>query len=402
MSITDGSGAETAYGYEANGQLASVSYPNGASAAYAYGPAGQTMSVTNTAAGGSAVVGLTYGYDADLNVVSITDQNSEVATYGYDDLERLTSETAPANFEVEGAPAINQNFGYDADGNRTSLTVNAGDTTGAVSSTYNYNPEVDELATAVPASGSSTTYCYDDDGQLQASTVGSTTGDCTTGTITSFSYDPEGNLVGAGGDTYIYDAAGDRVSETESGVTTTQVFDPDTDDVIQQTVGASGSDVVTTNYEYGANGLVSADPSTDTDDADTVYYGEDALGSVVDLTSATGAATDEYAYDAFGQNLAHNGTSVQPFTFMGNQTDMTTGLDNFNAREYDPALGSFLSEDPVSGNPEDPTTLDAYLYGVDNPFADPDSSGMANQADSGDFLQSSSLLGAGRLLPAEW
>ena len=40
------------------------------------------------------------------------------------------------------------------------------------------------------------------------------------------------------------------------------------------------------------------------------YYGHDALGSITALTSASGAATDQYAYDAYGENLAHVGSSV--------------------------------------------------------------------------------------------
>jgi RHS repeat-associated protein len=162
---------------------------------------------------------------------------------------------------------------------------------------------------------------------------------------------------------------------------TTQLFDPGSDSVIQQTTDANSSDPTTTDYLQGPNGIVSADPTTDNNDASITYYGEDALGSVVALTNGSGASTDEYAYDAFGQNLVHTGSSVQPFTFMGNQTDTTTGLDDFNAREYDPALGSFLSEDPVSGNIEDPSTLDAYAYGVDDPYGEPDPSGMATSAD---------------------
>jgi hypothetical protein len=42
-----------------------------------------------------------------------------------------------------------------------------------------------------------------------------------------------------------------------------------------------------------------------------------------------------------------------------------------------------LSEDPVSGNVEDPSTLDAYAYGVDDPYGEPDPSGMATAAQIG-------------------
>jgi RHS repeat-associated protein len=64
---------------------------------------------------------------------------------------------------------------------------------------------------------------------------------------------------------------------------------------------------------------------------------------------------------------------------MGNQADPTTGLDDFNAREYDPNVGTFISPDPISGNQLFPQTLDAYTYGQDNPFGNPDVTGMATE-----------------------
>jgi RHS repeat-associated protein len=68
---------------------------------------------------------------------------------------------------------------------------------------------------------------------------------------------------------------------------------------------------------------------------------------------------------------------------MGNEADTTTGLDDFNAREYDPALGTFLSQDVVAGNAEAPVTEDAYVYGDDNPFTEADPTGMATSQQTG-------------------
>jgi RHS repeat-associated protein len=69
---------------------------------------------------------------------------------------------------------------------------------------------------------------------------------------------------------------------------------------------------------------------------------------------------------------------------MGNETNPSTtqatnsssSLDDFNAREYDPSLGEFLTPDPLSGSASAPDTLDAYAYGGDNPFSNPDPTGM--------------------------
>jgi hypothetical protein len=50
------------------------------------------------------------------------------------------------------------------------------------------------------------------------------------------------------------------------------------------------------------------------------------------------------------------------------------GLVYLNARYYDPAASRFVSPDPVV-NPSDPRTLDAYMYGANNPISFMDASG---------------------------
>ncbi len=358
-SVADAANNQTTFDYTNDGLLKDVNYPNGAEEQYTYDPMGRVASVENDAGNGSGGQGaviskLTYAYDKASNTTSITDQNGAQAAYTYDALNRLTAESAPAGLAgVSGAPAVSRSYGYDNAGNRTSLTTAAGTTA------YNYNA-AGELTTSTDPSNTTTTYGYNNDGQLTSQQVGSAP-------ATTFAYDPLGELTQAGSDTYAYDINGNRVSETENGATTTQVFDA-AGNVVQQT--SSGS---TTNYLYGADGLVSqTDPS-----GNVSYYGHDALGSVTALTSgSTGAATDQYGYDAFGENTAHTGSSAQTFGFMGNQTDTTTGLDDFNAREYDPTTGRFLSQDPVAPNPMDPQTIDRYVYGTNNPFADPDPTGL--------------------------
>ena len=74
--------------------------------------------------------------------------------------------------------------------------------------------------------------------------------------------------------------------------------------------------------------------------------------------------------------------STQPFGYLENQEDSTTGYDNFNAREYNPGMGQFNSQDPMSGNEDDSQTLDPYAYRTDNPFANPDPSGIGDVVSS--------------------
>lgn len=73
-----------------------------------------------------------------------------------------------------------------------------------------------------------------------------------------------------------------------------------------------------------------------------------------------------------GMELARPGDS-QPYRFLGNElyTDNSVGLYDFKARLYDPALGRFLSPDPMA---ERYYSMNPYTYCEGNPaiYADPD------------------------------
>jgi RHS repeat-associated protein len=92
------------------------------------------------------------------------------------------------------------------------------------------------------------------------------------------------------------------------------------------------------------NGLLATTDGSGT----TRYYLQDGLGSTTQLTDTTGAVTDSYTYDVFGATT-HTGTATQPFTYTGQQQDASAnrGLVYLRARMYDPALGRFLTKDPL-------------------------------------------------------
>ncbi|MFJ2296422.1 RHS repeat-associated core domain-containing protein [Streptomyces sp. NPDC087894] len=75
----------------------------------------------------------------------------------------------------------------------------------------------------------------------------------------------------------------------------------------------------------------------------------------------------------FGGQCGTTGSSSWPGDrgFVGGTSD-PTGYTHLGAREYDPTLGRFLSVDPLL-IPDDPTQLNPYVYGNNNPatFADP-------------------------------
>ena len=115
--------------------------------------------------------------------------------------------------------------------------------------------------------------------------------------------------------------------------------------------------------------VASATVPTTTPVADgTLYYHQDGLGSVTDLTDSTGAAAKSYAYDAYGNILESPGTVDQPYTYTGREFDPESGLYYYRARYFDAGTGRFLQKDPlrfING-----TNL--YVYTMNNPtnFAD--------------------------------
>ena len=102
------------------------------------------------------------------------------------------------------------------------------------------------------------------------------------------------------------------------------------------------------------------------------FYLADHLGSVRGLADASGAITDSYSYDPYGQRSVVTGaTADTPFGYAGQYTDAETGFQYLRARYYDPATGQFLTVDPLVGSTGHP-----YAYAADNPANYTDPSGL--------------------------
>jgi RHS repeat-associated protein len=90
----------------------------------------------------------------------------------------------------------------------------------------------------------------------------------------------------------------------------------------------------------------------------TSYYHADGLGSVTSLSNGAGSLAQTYAYDSFGKQLSSTGSLTNPFQYTGRESDSETSLYYYRARYYDPQVGRFASEDPVTFR----GGLDFYLY----------------------------------------
>ena len=118
------------------------------------------------------------------------------------------------------------------------------------------------------------------------------------------------------------------------------------------------------------------------------YYDlTDALGSVANLTAADGSSEWSHTYKPFGamsQETQHDpGAPQNPMRYTGQLSDPDTGLYHLRARQYDPALGRFLTLDPLEQPLTDPYQS-AYLYANGMPTALVDPSGLDSDAPGGE------------------
>jgi RHS repeat-associated protein len=164
---------------------------------------------------------------------------------------------------------------------------------------------------------------------------------------------------------YAYDGDGDRISQTNDGVTTSYVVNsvPKLAAVLMETTGSA-----TTYYIYGQDLLYSLK-------ADGPHYHHaDSLGSTIAVTDSTGAVEQTIDYDIFGAMRTSTGASGTTYTFTGEEND-ASGLVYLRARYLDPAQGRFLSRDPYPSNAKDTQSINRYEYARNNPTNVVDPSG---------------------------
>lgn len=186
-------------------------------------------------------------------------------------------------------------------------------------------------------------------------------------------YDFENRLVQRGGAKIVYDGDGNRVKETVATVTTSYLVADQNPTGYAQVLDELQGGAVTRTYSYGLELINQRQPISGT--LTTSYYGYDGHGSVRFLTSSTGAVTDTYDYDAFGNLISSTGSTPNNYLFAGEQFDPALGIYYNRARYYDQRQGRFWTMDTVEGNGSDPSSLHKYLYAAANPVNLSDQSG---------------------------
>jgi len=73
----------------------------------------------------------------------------------------------------------------------------------------------------------------------------------------------------------------------------------------------------------------------------------DQVGTIWRAVDSSASVANSYAFDAFGVSRSASEAFSNPFRFAGKPLDADPTLYHFIARQYDPALGRFLSREPM-------------------------------------------------------
>jgi RHS repeat-associated protein len=354
-SVSETNSGATNYVYDAVGNVATVTYPNGVTSTYSYNTKNELTSL-GIGKGSSNIAGYTYSLDAVGHRLRVNELTGRTVNYAYDQTYRLTSEGIAGD---PAGPNSSVNYTYDAVGNRTQMT---------------------STLAAVPSGA----FTYDADDRLSRDTYDSD-GNTTSSNGIANTYDFENHLIQRGGVTMIYDGDGNRVKKIAGGVTTKYLVDDHSVTGLPQVSAEASSDGSSRTFIYGLERISQRQVISNSANAVTSFYIYDGHGSVRALTDPSGATTDTYDYDAFGNLINSTGSTPNEFLFAGEQFDSDLGLYYNRARYFDPTSGRFWSMDGTDGNAEPPKSLHRYLYARGDPVNRIDPSG--NQ-DLGDTLAS--------------
>ena len=337
---------------------------------YQYDADGNLLHLVNYAGGTTVDSSFDYTYNA-LGQTATMATLDGTWTYSYDADGELTNATfAPAVGST--IPSQSLTYVYNAAGDRTQTIING------VTTNYTSNSVNETTSTS-----DGTTYTYDADGNLVSETNASGT--------TTYTYDSLDRLTSVtsptGSSIYQYDALGNLSATTYDGLLNGQVISQSTTQNLVDPTGLGnvvaqydGSGNLIAGYTYGL-GLV----SQTTAGSNTNYYQFDGLGSTADLVSAAGSILNTYSYLPFGSLLNSTGSTPNPFTYVGQfgVSSDSSGLLNMNARDYDPTVGQFISQDPTGllGG-----SLNLRQYALNQPtgFIDPTGTDAKPSSNAGD------------------
>ena len=337
------------FDYDAQSRYKSITYGSGVSQLTTYDKAGRVDLLQLKNAAGSELQRFDYDYAIDA-------AGTEAPDYKGGHLRRVTElDGSRVEYDYQlafdrlwrayrsGTYAVNYEYDYDLNNNRTSVKVNGGT---ATLSSY--------------------------DGANQMNNSGGT----------AHGYDRNGNLTSFGANTLSYDESNEWVSGTVNGNVLAFSYDGQGRRA-SRTVGTGRTD-----YWYDETGLALENGATNatylrapdglalsiSGPAGFGNYGRDRQGSTTALTRDDGTQVNNYRYDPWGNWLTATGM-YNPITYHGGYVDTASGMLLMGARYYQPSTGRFTQLDPHPGKLLD---INRYAYAGCNPVNYSDPSGLSH------------------------
>ncbi|MET0231903.1 MAG: RHS repeat-associated core domain-containing protein [Rhodanobacteraceae bacterium] len=354
---------------------------------------------------GTDRLGVDYNYDADGLVEQRITTNESVQideTFAYDALHRVTHATRNGMPLQNGLPfAVSVDEWYDTLGNRIDTTRN-----GQLVEHRSYGNNgaqpyaLTERAVSDPkdpqAPASILKYQYDALGRLEQDperAIGWT------------SFDLPASIIENGESwTFGYDANRARVTKSGPAGTITRfagLYEKrETAAGNRHVFHIVGSDSAIADVIYTEGATPSQHGTTA-----TAYALTDALGTTLAVADEHGTVAENDYYDLWGARTEADGAPLaQPTLFQslvgagftGHDHDDDLALIDMQGRLYDPALGRFLSADPIVGAPALSQSWNSYSYVQNSPlnFTDPGGFDCSSSTTvSADGKSSSTLIG---------
>lgn len=334
---------------DAHRRIVQESFGAGLITEHTYNPTKGDLEAIRTLGVAGEIQNLKLQFDDIGNLLARNDATQgKTETFTYDGLNRLKTVSGPAS----------KTYDYDTLGNIISKS-DVG--------TYEYNvngPRPHAVNRIVNGTQVVGTFSYDDNGNMESG-MGRT--------IAYFSFNKPSSITANGvTSTFAYDANFSRIVKTTPAVTTLYVGK-----LFEQTTSGATTETRATVF-VGSKQIAQYVTKTGTT-AQWRYFHPDHLGSPEVVTNDPGQVIERLSFDPWGKRRPSNwqdGTVTTGLTrpgYTGHEMDDESGLINMNAREYDPALGRFLTPDTIIQFPASSQGYNRYTYVNNNPlsFTDP-------------------------------
>lgn len=313
---------------------------------------------------------LAYLWDANGNLERRTDHNQSglYESFVYDALDRLDTSSRDGSMNLDMTYSAIGNITRKSDVGATDYLY-TGTQSGCSYPAHSQPHAVRRIGSAI--------YCYDANGNMtnrNGTSIAWNSRNLPTsitapgGISSQFSYGPSGNrwkqtaTYSGGSETTVY--IGGLMEKVTSGTTT----------YYRHYIAAGSSSVMYVRTSAGAT--------------ETYHITGDHLGSFSSITNSAGALVVSESFDAFGKRRGANWSGA-PTTadmqaianatrhgYTGHEHLDNLGLIHMNGRVQDPALGRFISADPLLAEPGNSQNLNRYSYVYNNPLTFTDPSGF--------------------------